>query len=97
MIIQDDRTPEEKKTHPILVIGTDSFLSGWGQAKGGKSYAVWACKPEHERIVLNWVASRSDMKRVRVTVDPYRPKGLGHCHIYVVSPNHPSIAYLGES
>ena len=51
----DDRTPEQKETHKFLIIGTDSFLSGWGQAKGGLSYAVWACKPEHRDQVLNWV------------------------------------------
>ena len=30
MKIQDDRTPEQKATHTILIIGTDSFMSGWG-------------------------------------------------------------------
>ena len=40
----DDRTPDEIKTHIWIVAGTDSFLSGWGEAKGGVSYAGWACK-----------------------------------------------------
>ena len=40
----DDRTSEEMKTHQIIVAGTDSFMSGWGEAKGGVSYAGWACR-----------------------------------------------------
>lgn len=91
MIIQDDRTPEQKKTHTSLICGTDSFLSGWGMAKNGVSYAVWACKPENEHKVFNWVKSRSEMKRVRVVSSNYKPKGIGHCHIYVVNEGHPSL------
>jgi len=91
MKLQDDRTPEQKKTHLILVVGTDTFMSGWGQAEGGKSYAAWACKPEHEKYVTEWVERRSDMQRVRVTVDPYKPSGKGHAHIYVVDDFHPSL------
>lgn len=91
MKIQDDRTPEEKKTHSIIVVGTDSFLSGWGEAKGGVSYAGWACTSEQYTRVLEWVYNRSDMKRVRVVENSWRPKGVGHAHIYVVHDNHPSL------
>jgi hypothetical protein len=96
MIIQDDRAKEETETHSSLIVGTDSFMSGWGKAEGGKSYAAWACKPEYQRIVQDWVENRSEMKRVRVVGSDYRPTGKGHCHIYVVRENHPSIAYLNE-
>lgn len=92
MIIQDDRTNEQKETHNWLVIGTDTFMSGWHFAKNGKSYAAWACKPEDRWKVLNWVESRSDMIRVREVSEEhkrYQPKGNGHCHIYVVTDNHP--------
>jgi len=86
---QDDRTPEEMHTHTVLVVGTDSFLSGWGKAAGGLSYAAWACKPEDMHTVERWVRSRGDMRRVRVTCDPYRPsRGCAHLHIYVVRPGH---------
>jgi hypothetical protein len=96
MIIEDDRTEEQKKTNPVLIIGTDSFLSGWGGAKDGVSIAVWACRPEHREKVLGWVQSRSDMVRVRESLDDgaklrYRPKGKGHCHIYIVDENHRAI------
>jgi hypothetical protein len=91
MIIQDDRTPEQKATHTWLVIGTDSFLSGWGKAQDGVSIAAWACRPSDRSKVLAWVESRSDMKRVREVSGDYRPKGSGHCHIYVVDSEHSSL------
>lgn len=94
MKIADDRTKEQKETHTCLIVGTDSFLSGWGEAKGGVSYAVWACKPEDRFNVLSWVEKRTDMKRVREVFETktskYRPKGVGHCHIYVVTNDHPA-------
>lgn len=97
MQIQDDRTTEQKFTHRWLVIGTDSFLSGWGKAEGGQSYEAWAYKPINRDKVLRWVKARSDMKRVREAVDNggnlrYRPSGPGHCHIYVVDDGHPALA-----
>jgi hypothetical protein len=105
MVMKDDRTKEQKKTHTWLVIGTDKFLSGWGGAQGGASVAVWACKPEDRKKVLSWVHSRTDMLRVRETSEEnwtvdgkkqgfkrYRPKGnVAHCHIYVVKSGHPAL------
>ena len=89
--IVDDRTKQEQLTHTWLVIGTDTFLSGWGQAKGIPSYAAWACKPDDVNRVFNWVESRSDMKRVREALAAnYHPSGV-HLHIYVVTPNHPAL------
>jgi len=92
MIIQDDRTAEEKKSHNWLVIGTDKFLSGWGEAKDGKSIAAWACTFERLDAVEKWVKSRSDMLRVRISNDKnYRPKTAKHFHIYVVHEDHPAL------
>ncbi|MAH49846.1 hypothetical protein CMI37_28760 [Candidatus Pacearchaeota archaeon] len=84
MIFVDDRTEEEKKTHRLAVVGTDTFMSGWGQAEGGVSYAGWAFTPAQESKAITRIESRGDMKRVRVVMlDGYRPSGVGHCHIYV--------------
>lgn len=91
MIIEDDRTPEQKKTHYVVIAGTDSFMSGWGRAANGVSIAAWACKPEVQDKVWRWIKSRIEMKRVRQVVSNYRPRGKGHCHIYVVDDNHPAI------
>ena len=85
MIVEDDRTPAQRQTHTWIVVGTDKFLSGWGKAKDGASYAGWACEPKDRHDVLAWVEARSDMLRVREVTDPYRPRTAGHCHIYVWS------------
>ena len=93
MEIVDDRTEEQKKTHYWIVLGTDRFLSGWGRAVGGKSYAGWACKPGDFSKVDSWVRSRGDMDRVRLVSFGYRPKSAycKHYHIYVVNDGHPAL------
>ena len=89
----DDRTEEQKKSHTMIVLATDRFMSGWGPAKNGASYAGWACKPEDWQKVFDWVSSRSEMLRVRLVANNYRanPQYCAHCHIYVVGENHPSL------
>lgn len=92
----DDRTNEQKKTHPVVVMATDRFLSGWGGAAGGASYAGWACRYEDHFAVERWVRSRSDAARVRIVGSDYRPgAGCAHCHIYVVDEGHPALGRRG--
>ena len=95
MDIDDDRTKEQKATHIFIVVGRDTFLSGWGRALGGVSLAAWACEAHHVDDVLAWVKRREDMRRVRTFLEPpgkrFRPRGKGHCHIYVVGESHPAI------
>lgn len=93
MTFVDERTAEQKQTHYLLFGGTDSFLSGWGKAKGGNSYAFWACEPKHSWKVSEWVQGRRDIKRFRQVSSRYRPTAKnGHCHIYVVTDNHPALS-----
>lgn len=85
-VIKDDRTEEQKRTHVWGVVGTDSFMSGWGEAKDGYSYAVWSCPNDMAKLadLERTVSHREDMKRVRVVYLPdYRPRGAAHVHIYV--------------
>jgi hypothetical protein len=91
-IRQDDRTPEQKRTHRWAVVGTDRILSGWGLAAGKPSYAAWAYEGDNGSKVRGWVESRSDMLRERIVdLQTYRPKRC-HLHIYVVNPGHPALA-----
>lgn len=84
MFLKDDRTAEQKLTHTVIVLATDRFMSGWGEAKGGPSYAGWACRPELQDTLFSRIKARKDMKNVRVVASYYRPpSGPGHCHIYV--------------
>ena len=84
-IIQDDRTPEQQETHRFAVVGTDKFMSGWGEATGGASYAGWACANREELDkAFDVISDRSDMKRVRiVNLNDYRATNAKHLHIYV--------------
>lgn len=96
MVTQDDRTPEQKKTHILGIVGRDSFMSGWGGATGGYSRAAWACASDvNPDRVYNWVKSRGDMKNVSlVSLDSYRPKkSTAHFHIYVVNADHSAAKY----
>ena len=92
MELEDDRTEEEKKELSVIIMATDKFLSGWGRAEGGPSYAGWACRPEDAQTVESWVRSREDMANVRKVSGNYRPpRRPGHCHIYAVHKNHPAL------
>lgn len=86
MIINDDRTPEQRQTHILGVVARDKFMSGWGRAQGGASRCAWACEPGADLSRLErWVRSRSEMKYVNVVdLSTYRPpRGTAHFHIYV--------------
>ncbi len=93
----DRRTKEEKNSHVYLVIGTDKFMSGWGKAQNGLSYAVWACSTYPDFFkVQDWVKSRSEMRRVRTYIERkghrYQPgPGCAHLSIYVVKEGHTAL------
>lgn len=98
-IIQDDRDEKEIVTHTRGVIARDTFLSGWGKAKGKTSYAVWAYDPNVLRgaAILSNIKDRDEMRNVNI-VELTTPKGKdtyshlpprGHIHIYVMNPGHP--------
>lgn len=92
MTYRDDRDPRQTLTHRLAVVATDSFLSGWGEAAGGVSYAGWAFKDGDQAKVERWVRARGEMKRVRIVIlTNYRPRGIGHCYIYVVDREHPAL------
>ena len=83
MLIDDDRTTEERETLRYAVVGTDPFMSNWGKAEHGASYAAWAVDGGHIHEALGWAERRGDIKRIRVVVlDDYRPRAHGHLHIY---------------
>ncbi len=98
---QDDREWNEKDLYPNLIVGTDTFMSGWGGARGGLSVAAWACKDADVPKVFAWVKGRSDMRRVGLHRDSggwgkgenyYPPKSTAHFHIYKVLEGHPALA-----
>ena len=85
--IIDDRTEEQKLTHTLAVVGTDPFMSNWGEACNGLSYAAWAFEDGQESKAIDMIMARGDMQRVRiVSLEGYKAKGAAHCHIYVFNP-----------
>lgn len=97
MEYNDDRTPEQKLTHPWVVLAKDKFMSGWGRARGGASWCGWACAtlPEAERVE-SWVRNREEMRRVRITkTEGTRRLRLARScinfHLYVVDAFHPAL------
>lgn len=93
MITKDDRNETELLTHNWAVVATDKFMSGWGNAKGGKSRVAWAVDHVTKTSELfKWVSNRSEMKYVSiVNLKNYRaPRGTSHFHIYVANDGHPA-------
>lgn len=89
---EDDRTPEQKKTHTILITATDKFLSGWGGASGGAFKCAWACKPSQDwGKVFEWAKNRPDMKYVDIKFNNKWYPQAAHVHIYVVDDTHPAL------
>lgn len=61
-------------------------------ARGGPSYAAWACESRDLTAVERWVRSRGEARRVRVVdLATWRPR-RGHAHVYVVTEGHPALA-----
>ena len=89
MKIIDRRAPEQREKLTYLVVGTDPFMSGWGECKHGSSYAAWACSEQDWNDCECWVERRGDLNRVRRVFDPpsapYSPNSThcGHLSIYV--------------
>lgn len=92
IIIIDDRTEEQKKTHIFFVICADETLGrcGFENRKDGirrSSYKVWCCETNlaQERKFVE-VCKLENMKRVRMSYGEYNPNPFycGHCHFYVV-------------
>ena len=92
-MLKDDRNEDQQFSHDVLVGGRDSFMSGWGEAEGGSSYAFWACQPSDQQAVGAWVEARDDIES-RGAIDESELPALGdcdHCHIYIVGDGHPAL------
>lgn len=90
----DDRSEHDGAvvTHRCVVMGRDRFMSGWGKAEGGYSWAGWACKPEDRETVERWVHARGDMKYQRTVIHSGgrfpTPRSAVHMQVYMVHEGH---------
>jgi hypothetical protein len=98
----DDRTDEQRRTHTVLVLGTDDVMTRWGRecgmvGKTGRSIAAWACRPEHVQAVTAWAKGRNDLKRVRTATECRFPRNGDHIHIYVVDDEHVALGVTSDA
>ena len=64
------------------VVATDSFMSGWGGAKGGRSlYAIAVTSRDEIDVVMDNMKARSEMKRVRYNLSPPATRPGDHLKI----------------
>jgi hypothetical protein len=95
--VNDERKPEKEY---FLIGGKDKFMSGWGGAKGGNSYAFWALDKKHRHALVNklmtWVENRGDIIYIRYLYPNEKLKlnkltNAAHVSIYEVNPEtHPA-------
>ena len=75
-MVKDDRTQAEKHETVGFVVATDSVMSGWGGAEGGKSFVA---RPVRSREELDMVTEvfeqRAEFKRVRFVLGKVTKEG----------------------
>jgi hypothetical protein len=60
---------------PFYVTCTDTFLSGWGEARGKLNRLIFPCNDHDEAVAVATNArSRTDMKKVSVIESPFSPR-----------------------
>ena len=84
--IKDDRTDAEKDVTIGFVVATDAFMSGWGNAKNGRSIVARPIRDTEEcDRLMRLFEDRDEFKRVRYASGrDYNPRlrGCDHLHIY---------------
>ena len=85
-LIYDDRTETEQRAYDWLVVAT--------YTDSADNHA-WACRPEHHKKVLSWVAAHPDVCGIGLFPRGFHPlwnPKAAHVHIYVVHDNHPAVS-----
>lgn len=72
---------------PCYVLANDSFMSGWGHARGKINTVILPCKTRQEaQSVEDYANCRSEMKRVRVVCNKPRLR-KGHLYSLLTRDN----------
>lgn len=92
-IVDDMRTAEDKASTRFFAVGTDKFLSGWGQAPG-RSYFALPCKNYDEALICAGnLRKRGDMLRVRIVAGTWRPHLRDGDHLSIRNRDNSSRHY----
>ena len=73
-IINDQRTEDQRELTTWYAVGTERWPVGWGQAPRKSCYAIPCKNYDQAERAVEYLASRSEMKYVRIAKAPYRPK-----------------------
>ena len=82
-MIDDKRTEQEKAETEGFVVATDSFMSGWGLARGTSYFAVPYRATDNPQAIFERLDDRPEMKRVRYAGKDYRPKLRENDHLSI--------------
>ncbi len=72
----------------LYVIATDSFMSGWGLARGRSLYGVACETMAQAENVFRRMKARPEMKRVRITRNLPRTHKGDHLHVIAFENFH---------
>ena len=94
MEIVDDRPDDTNQLW--LVVGTDTFMSGWGLCRNGISVCAWAFETHEqaEYAAREHISKRCDMEHIHIVKEEkkgsYKPRVamLSHFHIYDTDPQY---------
>ncbi len=103
--VKDHRKEELIDSHTVGVYAYDKCMSGWGEAEGGWSIAIWYCKPMDANKVEEWVENRGEMIWVGQEMDSVvidkailvcqnqgqYSKKVAHVSLYSVGEGHPAL------
>ena len=85
-VVHDRRSDQEKEETIGFIVGTDSFMSGWGQAPGTSYFAIPVRTREEWDETLAFMMGRGDMLRVREVGKDYRPRLRAGDHLSIRRP-----------
>lgn len=77
----DRRTPEQVQQSAFFAVTTDSFLSGWGLAKGRSLFAVACPSLDIAEKIETRLHNHTEFKRIRITKNLPRTRQNDHLSI----------------
>jgi len=84
---------KEKHGDLFIVYATDKFMSGWGEARNGKSKCGWIVSRSNRHKMLEWVRERDEMIYVNWSrLETFRPRNFAHFSYYLANNTHPAFS-----
>ena len=89
-------TRKEIPDAPYYVLSNDTFMSGWGFAKGKINTVILPCKSYSQALrVESYAHTRSDTNRVRIVCN--KPRLHNSTHLYSLYCENSASTWYGNS